>query len=292
MAQEIEVPGMGIVEFPDDMSDAAIAEVLKAQLSPTRQAVQVGLPSQEEARSAHETFISEAPKVLASGVYGGVTAIPRMVMEAGNWLEQAMPTPEWSKLPIPGGSEIASLDTAIREAVRPETSGGQMAARVLESGVAGLTGPGALTAPRTAFGVGTAAGLGAEGAAAAFGDNALTRTLGGLTGGLAGGLASAAKTNRGALAREALDGVQENNLLEALYRMEAAQKAGVPINLSQAMPRASNIDAYVEALATSRHGKNVIDQLREQPAQIARAGQRAVRRLPGEVLPNLSLIHI
>lgn len=286
MAQEIEVPGMGIVEFPDDMSDAAIAEVLKAQLSPTRQAVQVGLPSQEEARSAHETFISEAPKVLASGVYGGVTAIPRMVMEAGNWLEQAMPTPEWSKLPIPGGSEIASLDTAIREAVRPETSGGQMAARILESGVAGLTGPGALTAPRTAFGVGTAAGLGAEGAAAAFGDSALTRTLGGLTGGLAGGLASAAKTNRGALAREALDGVQENDLLEALYRMEAARNAGVPINLSQAMPRASNIDAYVEALATSRHGKNVIDQLREQPAQIARAGQRAVRRLPGEVLPN------
>ena len=207
-------------------------------------------------------------------------------MEAGNWLEQAMPTPEWSKLPIPGGGEIASLDTAIREAVRPETSGGQMAARILESGVAGLTGPGALTAPRAAFGVGTAAGLGAEGAAAAFGDNALTRTLGGLTGGLAGGLASAAKTNRSALAREALDGVQENDLLEALYRMEAAQKAGAPINLSQAMPRASNIDAYVEALATSRHGKTVIDQLREQPAQIARAGQRAVRRLPGEVLPN------
>ena len=39
MTQEIEVPGMGIVEFPDDMSDAAIAEVLKAQLSPAHQAV-------------------------------------------------------------------------------------------------------------------------------------------------------------------------------------------------------------------------------------------------------------
>jgi hypothetical protein len=273
------------------MSDDQIAQAIQQNLgqqapTPTQQAVGTGLPaSPEAARADAATFRSELPRVLASGVYGGVTAIPRTVMTAGDALEKRFPSPDALKIPIPGYDAIANADQRIRRFLQPETEGGQAAGRVLESGVAALVGPGALSKPLGMFGTGVAAGLGAEGAAAAFSDNALTRVGGGLAGGLLGGIATAAKTNRGALAREALEGVQEDDLLEAMMRMEQARRAGVPINLSQAMPKASNVDAYVEALATSRHGKDTIGQLRAQPDQILQAGQRAVGRLPGEVLP-------
>ena len=284
---------------PEDVSTRASQEFGKAVQAldggrdkapveaPIERAVSVGLPtSPEEARGAAETFLRETPKVIGSGLYGGATALPRMVMAGGDWLESALPTPDFTKIPIPGYEVFADADARIQGALRPETKGGQAAARVLEAGTAGLLGPGMLSAPARMFGTGVAAGLGAEGAAAAFGDSALTRGLGGLTGGLLGGIATAAKTNRGALAREALEGVREDDLMEAMMRMEQARRAGVPINLSQAMPRASNIDAYVDALATSRHGKQTIEQLRNQPGQIVGAGQRALGEVPGEVLPN------
>lgn len=273
MTQRIEVPGMGVVEFPDGMSDAEIA-----------QAIQRNLESGGSG-SALDTA-KEVGKVAGSAVYGGLTAIPRLVMEGGNWLEKTFPTPDWTKVPIPGYEAMAEADASVRSALRPESRMGRTAANVGEAAVGALAGPGALTSPLRLAGIGAASGVGSEAAKAALGEGVVPSVLGGLAGGLGGGLASAAKTNRGALAREALEGVRPDDLAEGLARMEAARGQGFHGNIAQFMPTESNLDSYMNALAGSRHGTITQQQLRDQPRQIADRAQSEVAMLPGEHLPT------
>lgn len=240
-------------------------------------------PAQVGTAESAPSMLKEGAKVLGKSLYGGLTSIPRLVMEGGDWLESKMPTPSWSKVPIPGYDKLAATDRAVREAVTPETRGGKALGNIGEAAVGALASPGGLVAPIRSAIVGASAGAGAEGAAALFGDNALSRVAGGLVGGLGGGLATAAKTNRGALAQEALLDARPEDIAVAVERMKAAQAAGVPINLSQAMPRGSNIDAYVDALANSKHGRNVTEQLRKQPQQIAFGVEEQMANLPGQI---------
>lgn len=271
------------LQLPDGRVIQGIPEgTTKAEI-----AAKLGIPpDQQQPASEPPSALGEAARVAGTSLYGGVTAIPRMVMEGGNWLEEQFPTPDWTKLPIPGGQQIAEADKAIRRAVKPQTETGQALGRIGESAVAAVTGPGGLAAPIRSAIVGASAGVGAEGAAKMFGDTALTRTLGGLTGGLVGGIGTMAKTNRGALAREALDDVKADDLQEALRRMRFAEEQGIPINLSQAMPASSNVDALVDALATSQRGTNVRAQLNAQPALVAQRAERLTRQLPGTQLPQ------
>lgn len=227
--------------------------------------------------------LKETAKVIGKSLYGGLTSIPRLVMQGGDWLEETMPTPDWTKIPIPGYSKIAEADRAVREAVEPKTKAGKVIGNIGEAAIGAIASPGGLAAPIRSALIGASSGAGSEAAAAALGDNAVTRVAGGLAGGLTGGLLTAAKTNRGTLAREALADARPEDIAAAIKRMKTAQAAGIPINLSQAMPRASNIDAYVDALANSKHGRNVTEQLRKQPQQIAFGAEEQMANLPGQI---------
>ena len=240
-------------------------------------------PAQVGTAESAPSMLKEGAKVVGKSLYGGLTSIPRLVMEGGDWLESKMPTPSWSKVPIPGYDKLAATDRAVREAVTPETRGGKALGNIGDAAVGAIASPGGLVAPIRSAIVGASAGAGAEAAATFFGDNALSRVAGGLVGGLGGGLATAAKTNRGSLAQEALLDARPEDIAVAVERMKAAQASGVPINLSQAMPRGSNIDAYVDALANSRHGRNVTEQLRKQPQQIAFGVEEQMANLPGQI---------
>lgn len=279
MPQRIDVPGVGLVEFPDGMSDEQIAAAIQKNLPKEVS------PKLEETKGG---ALGEAARIGGTSLYEGATTLPRLLATLSEPLEGIKKKfiPGYADVVAGSAQAIGSADKTIKEFLTPETRGGQALGRIGGATVGAMLSPGMLTNPGTLAAVGLGSGLGAEGAAAVASDNALTRTVGGLLGGLAGGLATAAKTNRGALAREALEGVDEASLRTAQQRMRDAEAAGIPINLSQAMPRDSNIDSVIEALATSRHGKQTIEQLRNQPAQIARTGQGTVRNLPGEVLPN------
>lgn len=227
--------------------------------------------------------LGETAKVVGKSLYGGLTSLPRLVMEGGDWLESAMPTPSWLKIPIPGYESLAGADRAVRKVVEPETGTGKVLGNIGEAAVGAIASPGGLAAPIKSAIIGGSAGVGSEASAKLFGDNALTRILGGLAGGLAGGLGTAAKTNRETLAREALQDVRPQDLAVAVERMKAAQAAGIPINLSQAMPRGSNIDAYADALASSRYGRKTADMLRNQPQQVAFGVEEQMTGLPGQI---------
>ena len=271
----VKMPDGALVDMPDNPTPEQRA-ALQAILS---KAPQAAAPTPEEEVSG----LGETARVIGKSIYGGLTSLPRFVMQAGDWLEEKMPTPDWTKIPIPGYSKIAEADKAVREAVEPKTKGGKVIGNIGEAAVGAIASPGGLAAPVKSAIIGASSGAGSEAAAAAFGDNAVTRTLGGVAGGLTGGLATAAKTNRGTLAREALSDARPEDLAVAVERMKAARDAGIPINLSQAMPRASNIDAYADALANSKHGRNVTEQLRKQPQQIAFGAEEQMANLPGQI---------
>jgi hypothetical protein len=65
--------------------------------------------------------------------------------------------------------------------------------------------------------------------------------------------------------------------------MEQAQVAGVPLNLSQAMPRPSNIDKVVEQLANNPHGTETTRILRNQPEDVTMMMRGELNTLPGRV---------
>ena len=272
----VKMPDGQLVEMPDNPTLEQQA-ALRAILAKGATAPAVAAPKQES------SGLGETARVIGKSIYGGLTSLPRFIMQAGDWLEEKMPTPGWTKIPIPGYGKIAEADKAIREAVEPKTKSGKVIGNIGETTVGAIASPGGLAAPIKSAIIGASSGAGSEAAAAAFGNNAVTRVLGGVAGGLTGGLVTAAKTNRGTLAREALSDARLEDLAVAVERMKAARDAGIPINLSQAMPRGSNIDAYVDALANSKHGRNVTEQLRKQPQQIAFGVEEQMANLPGQI---------
>lgn len=272
------------IKMPDGTVIDAPAGVTKAQIM----AKLGGKPPSEP------SVLGETARVLDKSVRGGLLSLPGLIGDAAvmvpNWLARKTgvigDTPEntpggprgYMKLP---SEALATLTGG--ELSKPQTETGKVLGNIGEATVGAIASPGGLAAPIKSAIIGASSGAGSEAAAAAFGDNAVTRVLGGVAGGLVGGLATAAKTNRGTLAQEALADARPEDIALAVERMKAARDAGIPINLSQAMPRASNIDAYVDALANSKHGRNVTEQLRKQPQQIAFGAEEQMANLPGQI---------
>lgn len=219
-----------------------------------------------------------------SAVLRGLVGTAALAAEAGN---------AFSGFREPPGS---ALKSASELGMQPQTTAEKYASAALQgaSGGVGAVGLGgkalqlipsmaAKTAPSlTKAGlVGGASGLGSEASANLFDDSILTRLLGGLAGGGLGSLATAKVTTRAELVREATRGATEADMRVAQELMRRGQEQGVTLNLSQAMPRASNLDEMVNALAQSRNGVEVARTLRNQPRDVALAVDREVSALPG-----------
>lgn len=155
----------------------------------------------------------------------------------------------------------------------------------IAAGVGGamFPGPGVVSAPIKQMAIGGSAGLGAEVGSQLSGGNPIAGLAGGLLGGVGMGAVTSMRKNSQTLAREALEGVDPRDLERARINQIRGKKAGVPLNLSQAMEKPSNIDTIVEALANSRNGKKVTQQLRDQPKQVGVEIEGQMLKLPGVV---------
>jgi len=176
------------------------------------------------------------------------------------------------------------------EGTQPINPGQRYASSMLEGATGGLVG-GVGGLGRSAL-IGAAGGLGAEAAGTATSQNPLARILGALLAGGATGIATGAKTSRADIARETLRDAKEADLDQAVATMRGQRQAfadrGVEnagINLSQAMPQSSNVDAMVEKLANSRHGTHTTAQLRAQPSQTSALVEGELVGLPGTQRP-------
>ena len=181
-------------------------------------------------------------------------------------------------------SEVAAMGT------QPITPGQRYGASAVE-GAAGAMVGGVGGLAKSAM-LGAAGGLGAEAAAAATSQNPLARIAGALLGSGLAGAATAAKTTRADLARETLRDAKDTDLDHAVATMRGQRQAfadrgleNAGLNLSQAMPESSNVDAMVEKLANSRHGVQTTAQLRAQPKQTSALVEGELLQLPGTQRP-------
>lgn len=214
----------------------------------TKAEIQAKLGSAAPKESPSVNPLVEGAKVLGSALYGGVTSIPRMVKEGGDWLEERFPTPSWSKIPIPGADAIGEADTAIRGALQPETAGGKVASRIGEAAVGAVAGPGGFAAPWRSAAIGLGAGGGAELAAGLTDDNPLARLGGGLVGGgLTAGF-QALKPSANTMVKNATRGMSAEDWQRAKALEATLQQQGLPHLKSQLLgPNSSVADLVQQA---------------------------------------------
>lgn len=279
----VTMPDGQLVDMPDNPSPEQLA----------------GLQALAQRQSAIPEGVKEAGRVLDQTVRGGLTALPRMaksLFEAtggkrrADEAEQALPEMFRRSDSSRARDEAASAELEkLMTPLKPKTKSGQVIGNIGEAAVGALASPGGMAAPVRSAVTGAASGAGAEGAAALFGDNALTRLIGGLLGGGASSLVMTSPTNRAQVAKAALRDVDEIDLQNAKAVMAERAAAGTPVNLSQAMGRDSNIDKLVDVLANSKEGVNTVNMLRAQPAQVEGQATGFLNSLPGNVLPRSNM---
>lgn len=185
MPQHIDVPGMGIVEFPDGMSDDAISSAIKSNLA------------------AQPSTAGDIVKSGGAGLEKGVTNLAGMPgdlanllalgsKKAGDYIGEKLgagPSPEVAAPVLPTSEGISkAVESQIGERYKPQTRAGKYAETVGEFLPASLLGPGGTLAK---LGTGAVAGLGSE-AAGQLTEGTKAEPYARIAGALAGGLAPTA----------------------------------------------------------------------------------------------------
>lgn len=291
---KVKLPDGTIIEVPDKPSAQELQQ-LQGLLAKPAATPADGLAA--ASKFGKPTFLGEAAKVADVTLRGGLLGLPGMIGDVGAWV-QGKTAGLRAKYPSLNALQIPFQEmTAMRGKVapsealydvtggplsQPETATGKVIGNVGASVVGSVAGGGPFALGKRAA-IGLGAGLGAEAGGALTDQGLAGRLLGGLAGGMGTGILTAAKTNRERLAREALRDVKPADLDTAIANMQQAEKAGIPINLSQGMQEGSNVDAYINTLANDPHGKRVIEQLRRQPGQLTLEAEHQLRDLPGTI---------
>ena len=209
----------------------------------------------------------------ASAIARGLLQLPAMAASAG------MATDPQRYANHSSGEPLADVG---KLGMQPQTTGEKYAARGIEGAAGALTSPASAGAGLLRNMTTSAiSSMSSEAAADTFGDNPITRIFGGLFGGGLTSAAMAPKTTRADLVREATQGSTEKELRDAQALMRESKAAGIPLNLSQAMPKASNVAEMVAALAQNRAGKMTAETLHNQPGLAATGLDTEISGLPG-----------
>ena len=261
------------------------------------------LKSLEDAKAAHAVpqapekgfmdklsdMIPDSVKNVGTAMYKGAAGL------AAGAADALAAQPDFRDAIAAGMGEKRTFDPNGPVSVALEKSGYQpktQAEKYVNMGIRGatsaLTGPGAITGPGRAIVSGLSSGLVGEAAGqlpgiAGTSSEGVARVAGALAGGFGGGLATAPFKNSKALTQEAFAGLTPDELDKAKILMMQASKAGVPVNLDQALGRDSNISNMIKTLVSRKEGQPIVDQLRDQPAQVKTLADRLTQILPGTV---------
>lgn len=289
----VKMPNGQLVDMPDNPTPQQQA-ALRAILS--KGATATAAPAKEG-----PSLLGETARVLDKSVRGGLLSLPGLIGDAAvggpNWIARKTGLVEDTPANTPGPegymawpSDALATITGGKIA-EPETATGKVAGNVGAAVTSALTGTPGVASLKTAATqlpmsakIGLGAGLGAEGAGAVFEDNPIAKFLGGLAGGFGTAGVSLYRTNNvDKVARKVFEGISRSEVLDALQTQKDSAKAGLPLTLSQAMGRETNLDALVAGLANSSEGVNTLNTLRAQPLDIRLGMEVAAGQLPGKV---------
>lgn len=256
------------------MPDGALVE-MPEQISPEQQAQLASLVSQEEPGVMKQTGTS-----LLAGFGKGAASIPKLLALSPDGPESS---PRARFL-----NKIADTATNFYKKIGMEGIQNPWG----RAGVEGLGGGLAFGAVSPVGMVSSVAGgLGGEVGERVSPGNPLAHVLGSVAGGLAGGVAASkiagVRPQSGAVAKEALEGISEQQLMAAQkYQADLAAK-GMQIDLAQALEAqgvpANNLTRIRDILANKPQGTKLQEVLRNQPGQLSMEASQAAGRLPGNV---------
>ena len=270
----IDLPDGNQIDIPDDAPPEAL-EAVRAKLR--------GMGQFQAAAKAPEPagFLESTARDLVSGFGKGAATLARGAGTAANTF-------------LPKGNELGqNLNDAASSAEEYWTKVGDKSANNdwAKAGVRGVGG--AMTSAPTAISAvaGAGSGLGDEAAKRLSGgqDNPLLRAAGSMLGGVAAGTAAGfvgrARPQSADVAREAMEGISEQQLMTAqAYKNQQAAK-GLDIDLAQALQatggHAGNLESIRNFLAQRSQGDQVQETLRAQPEQLAREAELTAGSLPG-----------
>jgi hypothetical protein len=232
--------------------------------------------------AAHNRAFPEMVNAADTGLRKGILGLANLGWQTGKKLGENL-KPYLPQVPEgPFKDAVVKARDTVHNYLNPEdpkTNTGKVMANLIASTSGGMIAPGNMGNNAA---MGLSGGIGAETAAHIFGDNPVTRVLGSIAGSGIHGLATKEYLNRPTLAREMLSDVNNDDLATAIKNQKADFDRGIPTTLSQAMPTASNIDTYTDALANSSQGVNVAKILRDQPYRVSRAVEDELATLPGQ----------
>lgn len=258
----VKMPDGQVVDMPDQLSPEQVA----------------GLQAKADSGGVWDT-IKESVKDLARGAMKGAGALAEGAANTGITNSAV----ELLGLPKPKGMDAAPAQAAV-ESVLPTPPGDSYRRSALE-GLGGALATGPATAVTAAAGV--TGGLAGEfGKRVAGGPGQLVGNLiGGIVGGGVTSLATRARPQTAAVAREALEGFSEAEMMAAQSFKNRMDAAHTPVDLAQALMattgRSGNLTSIRDALANRSQGNKVQELLRTQPENLQREGQMTVAGLPG-----------
>lgn len=171
---------------------------------------------------------------------------------------------------------------------QPKTGGERLLNAGVRGATSGLISPAGMVSPVRAGIVGGLSGLSGEGvgqlpSVKGSPSEPYARAIASVLGGAAGGVLTSPMRNRSELAREALQGIHEDELNAAKDTMLRATRTGVPLNLDQALGKDTNVTNVMKVLVSRKEGQPLVDQLRKQPEQVQVLSGRLKNLLRGEV---------
>lgn len=221
--------------------------------------------------------IKESAKDLARGAAQGISSVVEGAANAG--VSNSMI--DLLGLPKPKGMSAAPVSTAVEE-VMPTPPGNSFRRAALQG--AG----GAILSPNP-VGLASSVGAGIGGEAgkriAGQGGQIVGSVVGGFGAGGATALAARSRPQSANLAREALEGISEEQLLKAAQYQAQVRAAGHDIDLAQALQATNggsgNLGSIRDMLASRSQGNQVQQTLRGQPQQLALEAGVTVEGMPG-----------
>lgn len=306
----VTMPDGTVVELPDNPSPQQLEQMEELQRTFATQAVNAPpapAPAPAQAPPVTATGLRKAALggTGATGLGGlpqGLLGIPAMLGAIGAYpvrkLSEKLHSPEERAKPNyvpPGRMEQWIMDKIVDPMVgapaalhnvgyKPQNEGEKWTKSISEGVGGSALGPGG--ALKNAV-IGAMSGAGAETGERVVGGPA-GRVIGGVMGGGLGAVPGVFAGNAQSLARRAMAGTSDDDVINALQNMQYAKDAGVKLTFGQALGKDTNVDALESALANSEVGRGVQSILRSQPVATANAARKEIGKLPGAILPETS----
>lgn len=272
MPQRVEVPGVGLLEFPDGMTDQEMAA-----------AIQRNFPQQTKPVGVGEDVAKTIPSAAARGVTN-LAGAPADLMEfiTGNLAKFAgkFTSPETAallkqhaapELPMPTSDRLrGGVEKVTGELYKPQTRAGKFVGGVTE-GVAGA-GPFG-KAQAVLGGIGGAA---SETAGALTNDNPWAKAAAGIGVPVGAQLAHAYRSVPGNMIRGAAGDITPEQFEEARQLMARAKARGIDLMAPEALG-ASSVQQLASDVIGSKEGGRVMNQfLANRPGQVKGAVDRGL----------------